>query len=304
MRDAKRSLLWISVFLIVVLIGDHVLAWGLHKFLVQSQFRYSRLYRGGNDADILIFGDSRGVHSFYAPAIEELTGRKVLNLSYNSLSPEVTEALLLDYLDRNRPPKMVILEVTSSIVTGEVLTELRPYAGLSPRLMKLYTKAHPYAAATSRVFHLLPLNSGFYIEALHYMRRSDQDWIMRSSLPAEMRAPSNKEGKLEGFPYNMAALARIADVLRQRKIELRLIVAPYYNKGVSNMPHFLADVARTVRPDEHIRIYNYVSAVRDPDGFADQVHLNEQGSRLFVQMLHRDRVFAERGGMANAGTRF
>ena len=106
MRDGRRAAIWWAVLLAIIIAGDHLLALALHQVLVRSQFRYSRLYRGGNDADVVIIGDSRGVHSFYAPALEQMTGLRALNLSYNSLSPHVAEAVLMDYLDHNRAPRI------------------------------------------------------------------------------------------------------------------------------------------------------------------------------------------------------
>ena len=188
MIEIRRAVLWLLALLGTVVAGDHVLASVLHRLLVHSQFRYSRLYRGGNDADVLIIGDSRGVHSFYAPAIEELAGLRAFNLSYNSLSPHIAEALLLDYLDHNRAPKVVIIEATSVITTGAVAGELRTYANLSPRVAAIYGAAHPIAARAARLFWLYPLNSEFFLEALHYMRRTDQDWILHDVVPPQLAA--------------------------------------------------------------------------------------------------------------------
>lgn len=285
MSDVRKSLTWIAAFIAVVLAGDRMLAWIAQQILVRSQFRYSRLYRGGTDADIVILGDSRGVNSFYAPAMETMTGERVFNLSYNSMSPAVAEALLMDYLERNRKPKLMIVEVTSAIVSGEVLTELRPYAGMSPRLMALYAAKHPYAAIASRVFHLLPLNSSFAIEALHYMRRGDQDWIMRTVMPPERQV--RERDRLRPMPGSMEALGRMAQTCRQRGIEVRLLIAPYY-KDIGNLPWFLGELARAVQPDAHVRIGNYANAIQDPEAFADHVHLNERGSVQFLELLRRD----------------
>jgi hypothetical protein len=291
MRDARKAFVWLAAFVLVVIAGDRLIAWSVGRFLVRSQFRYSQLYRGGTNADILIIGDSRGVNSFYAPAIEEMTGRKAFNISYNSMSPVVAEALILDYLDRNRPPKMVIFEPTCVMVDGAVLTELRPFAGLSPRLMKLYQERHPEAAKMGRVFRLLLLNTGFFVDALHYLRHSDQDWIMRSTLPPGQRDLEGSRA-IPFLPGNREALQRIVTVLRRRGIEVRFVIAPYLAKGVDNMPQFLDALAQFAPGDEHVRIANYVTAMRDPDAFADHVHLNEQGSRTFLKMLQRDGVLA------------
>src|SRR5205807_1004651 len=173
MSDGRRAAVWWTVLLAVIIAGDHLLALALHQVLMRSQFRYSRLYRGGNDADVVIIGDSRGVHSFYAPALQQMIGLRVMNLSYNSLSPHVAEAVLLDYLDHNRAPRIVVIEATSAITSGAVASQLRTYAGLSPRMAALYARDHPFEARASRLFWLFPLNSEFFLEALHSMRRSD-----------------------------------------------------------------------------------------------------------------------------------
>jgi len=290
MRDARKALLWIATLVVVVMAGDRLMSWALARVLVRSQFRYSQLYRGGTNADILIMGDSRGVNSFYAPAIEELTGKKAFNLSYNSMSPVVAEALILDYLDRNQPPKMAIIEPTCVQVDGAVLTELRPFAVMSPRLMALYQQKHPDAARTEKIFHLLLLNTGFFVDALHYMRHSDQDWIMRSSLPAT----SELEGKriVPFLPGNREAMQRIVKALRQRGVEVRFVIAPYYAKGIENLPELAAGLSL----DDHVRLATYDTVLSDPALFADHVHLNEQGSRVFLAMLQRDGVLEGMAG--------
>jgi hypothetical protein len=39
-----------------------------------------------------------------------------------------------------------------------------------------------------------------------------------------------------------------------------------------------------------VKVLNYATAVSDHDAYADRVHLNEEGSRRFLQILHRDGV--------------
>ena len=296
MSDARRAVIWLVALAAVIIAGDHLLAAVLRKVLLRSQFRYSRLYRGGNRAEILILGDSRGVHSFYAPAIEELTGLRAFNLSYNSLSPRIAEAVLLDYLDHNPPPRMVVLEPTCAIVTGALTAELRTYAGSSPRLAALYAESHPAAAAASRAFWLYPLNSEFFLEALHYMRRTDQDWIHHDVIPHALRAPGGT-WRLAPYPGQVDALARIVRLLQRRGIEVRLVIAPYAPiKPPSNAAEFAGLIERrTAAP-----VWNYVGAIADLDAFADAVHMNERGSRAFLRILARDGFF----GMAQPPARF
>ena len=48
------------------------------------------------------------------PKVEEKLGKSVFNLGYNGMSMAVAEALFLDYLERNRTPETLLLEVTKS----------------------------------------------------------------------------------------------------------------------------------------------------------------------------------------------
>jgi hypothetical protein len=291
MADVKRAAVWLMVLAAAVVAGDHLLALALHQVLVRSQFRYSRLYRGGNDAEILILGDSRGVHSFYAPAFP----RPAFNLSYNSLSPRVAEAVLLDYLDHNRPPKMVVIEPTSVITSGAVKTELRTYGAFSPRLQALYAEEHPVAARVGRALWLYPLNSSFFMEALHYLRRSDQSWIQHEIIPPALRV--KQDWTLTPMESEVDALARMVAELRRRGIEVRLVFAPY---APVKVPSNAAEFAATIERRTGARVWNYSSALQDLDDFADTVHLNENGSRRLLAMLVRDGAF----GMAQTPARF
>lgn len=296
MSDARRAVVWLMVLAAVVVAGDHLAAAVFRQVLLRSQCRFSRIYRGGNDADIVIIGDSRGVHSFYAPAIRELTGWRALNLSYNSMSPPIAEAVLLDYLDHNRAPRMVVIEATSVITSGALTSELRTYAGLSPRMYDLYAADHRVAAAASRVFWLFPLNSELFLAALHYMRHDDQDWIFRQSIPAALRGPQ-PGWRLEPFAENVPALARMVRLLRARGIEVRVIIAPY---APNKLPLNAGEVAGLLERQIGVPVLNYVDSVRDIDGFADTVHLNERGSRELLGILVRDGVL----GMARPAARF
>jgi hypothetical protein len=187
MREGKRFAVWFVFLAIVVMAGDRIGAF-LCSRVLRSQFRFSRVYRGGSNADVIVIGDSRGVHSFFAPTLEKLTGRPALNLSFNSMSVPIAEALLSDYLEHNARPRMVIIEATCVVVDRGLVPELRTYADLSPRLEALHATQHPRAAIAGRAFRMLRYDSEFFLRALTYLRRSDQDWINCNVIAAELAA--------------------------------------------------------------------------------------------------------------------
>jgi hypothetical protein len=289
MSDARRAWLWVSALVVIVVAGDHAFAWGLHKVVLRSQFRYSRLYRGGNDATIVTLGDSRGWIALYAPVIEHVTGRHVLNLCYNSMSPRIAEALLRDYLEHNPAPRLVILEVSSAADPDMLITELRTFAGLSSRLDALYEEQHPVAAVAGRLFKLFPLNSEMYLEVLHFMRRTDQDVIPSPSMLVDLRRARPRDPwvflpRVE----NLAAMLRMRALLRQRNIELRFIITPYPpGMGPVNLAGFIALLEARVQTP----VWNYAGAIDDLTAFADHMHMNARGSHELMVMLQRDGFF-------------
>lgn len=293
MRDAKRFAVWFMVLAIVVIAGDRVGAFVCNRVLLGSQFRFSRVYRGGSNADVLVIGDSRGVHSFYAPTIEKLTGRPALNLSFNSMSMPIAEALLTDYLEHNAAPRMVIIETTCVSVDRGLVSELRTYGGLSKRLSALYAREHPQAAVAGRLFRLLPYDSEFFLRALMYLRRSDQDWINHNVIAPQLAAGPRGRWSPRPHQENLDALGRLVPMLRSRGVEVKLVIAPYHRAVVVDMNEILQGVTRSL-PDA--RVMNYANAIEESQYFADGVHMNADGSEVFLRMLCRDGVLRCRLG--------
>ena len=287
MKDARRTAVWLAALIAVVFAGDRLLALFCDQVLLRSQFRFSRVYRGGSNAGIVIMGDSRGVHSFYAPALERLTGQRVLNLSYNSMSSRIAEAVLGDYVERNPAPHIVIIEITHLAVASDLATELKTYTHHSARLRALYAERHPHAARLGRVFRLHAYDSEFFLRALAYLHRSDQDWINRSTIGPELLAAPAPERRLGILPESLDALERTVRMLRARGITVRLVIAPYHApERATNLDEIMARVSGRV----HLPVLNYVAVGGPPEHFADRVHMNQRGAEQFARTLARDGV--------------
>lgn len=287
MRHAKSISVWLAALVVIVLAGDRAMSAVLDQVLVRSQFRFSRVYQRNSDAQILVLGDSRGMNSFSAPAMERLTGKRVLNLSYNSMNPRIAEAVLEDYLQSNRAPELVVIEVTCTVVDSNLATELRTYANRSPRLRALYAESHPRAARMGEVFHLLSFNSEFFFRALYYLRHSDQDSIPESTISADLLATPMGPWTPVPIPENLAALDRMVRLLRQRGIIVRLIIAPYLG-GEAVQTRYLSDV---ISNRVHLPVFDYAAQGGLPERFADRVHLNRRGATAFCERLAADGVF-------------
>jgi hypothetical protein len=289
-----RRIAWIIIFPLIFLAGDRVIAFLLDKVVLQSGFRFSILYRGGQQYDMLILGNSRGVNSFYAPAVQEATGRTTLNLSYNGMSADLAEALFMDYLDRNRKPKLLILEISNVAHKSDLLTELKLYTTHSERLSKLFRKANPEAAFWAEASRVFQFNGEMFLRTLYYLNASDQSWINRYRIGAAM-VRSVREGQQDELgllPENLDALRHIIETARQKGIAVRLVIGPYlpqYRRHLSNLSGWVKTV-QSVATD--VPIWDYSMAVEEAASFADRLHLNYDGSLLLLKRLRQDGFFA------------
>ena len=285
---------WVIIFLAIFLVGDRVIASFLDTVVLSSKLRFSLLYSGGQEYEILVLGNSRGVNTFYAPAIQEATGKPTLNLSYNGMSADVAEALFLDYLDRNRKPQLVIIEITNLTHRSELLNDLKLYAHHSERLMGLLREANPETARWAKASHLFRFNSEMFLRALYYQTSSDQTWINRYQINRTLpnSAANGDSQKVLTFPENLAAMKRIVSLAQRLGISVRMVVGPYlpaYGKHLSNLGQWVDEVGKEIAVD--IPVWDYSEAITDVSAFADRMHLNYEGSCALLKRLIRDGVF-------------
>ncbi len=261
--------------------------------MLRSQLRFSRLYHGGMDNEILIIGNSRGVNGFFAPLIQQRTGARTFNLSYNGMSAVVAEAVLDDYLDHNAQPRLIVFEVTNVYSSEDALKDLALFRFASPRLEALQRAFDPEIAAACRVSRLITFNNELFLRSLYYLRSTDQGWVNRGHIDAALLASVDTMHRvaLALPPQNVAALVRSVNRARRDGIAVELVVTPFlrsYRAKIANFPQWKASLqARLGAP-----ILDYSSAVSDDRDFGDRLHLNFTGSRVFLDRLVADGVFA------------
>jgi hypothetical protein len=285
-----RPLAYIALVAMLFVAGDRLLAALLERAVDGSEFRYSRLYRGNLNYDVLAIGDSRAVHSIYAPALSQRLCRSVLNLAYNGMSTEIAEAVLRDYLERNAPPKAVLIEVSSVTRRNDLLNDIRLYAGEPDHVAALLRRDDPWTATWMGLSHLYAFNNEMTLRALYYHGRSDQDWVMSGDVrmtpevvaklnPANYPPPRSRAG-------NVAALKRMVEELAERHIRPILFIAPYHPAYRRLAPSFAAwerQLQDEIGPAN--KIVDLSQALPANDDFADVQHVNFNGSQHMVDLV-------------------
>ena len=289
----------VVAFLRLVFLGDRLGAVGLNWLVLNSEIRYSRLYRGDMQQDILVIGDSRGVNAVYAPAASETLGLRVMNLSHNGVGMELAEVLLLDYLERNEKPRMVLFEISnlSQAMADETVKNQRMYYSRSHRMAALGQKYDALGYCTTRVAKLYAFNNELFLRALYYMNRTDQDWISRYTvLPSLIEKVKAMKAQVLPLPSkkNLVALQRILVELERRDIEYRLFLAPYlpeYLGKIHNKSEWLETIQKTVGPN--LKVWDYSGVIRATKAFADRIHFNAYGAELLLEHMVNDKFFPD-----------
>ncbi len=277
---SSRPLALIGLIVLLVLGLDRLVLLAGQGVLSQSQFRYARLYYGDLDADIAILGNSRGVHSFYAPELETALCRPVVNLSYNGLAMDALAAIGRDAADRMDGLEVMVIEVSSLFSPGAGNSQLAPFRPASAGLRELESFDRGRLPWFS-LFGSLNLNSELFYRAAFYVGRTDQSWINRGApiSPAMMeayRAEPPVDFRLD--PDAVARLAALLDDLEGQGVRTLLVAAPYHAVVEEHAPTVTvwpAELAAALdRP-----VVDLVSAIPGDEGFADPLHLNLAGAR-------------------------
>jgi hypothetical protein len=294
---ALAPVLYLALLLAVLFAGDRLGGAVLAHWVDRSEFRFSKLYRGGINADILAIGDSRAVHSVYAPAIGKDTCMSVFNAAFNGMSTEIAAAIVDDYLAHNRPPKAVLIEISNVGEDAGLLSEMRLYARHQGAVRALVDRLDPRQIFWGRFSHLYAFNNEMTLRALYYERAGDQDWVLDDTVTKDAIAHTDWQSYAAWRPRaaNVAALKRLVAELKGRGIDPVLFIAPYHPMHARMVPEFarrIAALERDLGPDTPV--LDLSTRLTSGRYFADVVHPNIAGALALAPILSR-RVLAAPG---------
>ncbi|GAB4261011.1 MAG: hypothetical protein Kow0027_28520 [Saprospiraceae bacterium] len=292
MSTGGKKILWVFAFLVVTFTGDRIGGALLESIVSQSQFRFSRLYRGEAGCDLLFMGNSRGL-IFYQPYIEEKTGLQTCNLSYNAMPMSLATVLLEDYLDNNKAPRKLILDISmlDTRMDENLSTGFNCYTPYSPRLRNFLKARFPKAYYGGRVSHLYRYNNEVFQRALFYWKKSDKDWLLDRVITPTLQEKVKEEGPfLFTFTGEMLAdLKAVVDTYQEKGVEVALVVNPYYPpfaKKIANLDELIAAIEKATG----LTVHNYADSIAGTEGFGDYQHLNKTGSRQYLDLLIKDGI--------------
>lgn len=285
----RTPLAYLALVIVLFLAGDRLGAAAIGYAVDSSDFRFVRIHRGGLDEDILVVGDSRGVHSVFAPELSAMLCQSVFNAAFNGMSGEVAEAVVKDYLKHNKPPKAVLIEVSNAADEPTLVNELRLFARDPGPIRDLVRQHDPWNEIWFEISHLYAFNNEMALRALYYLHHSDQDWIIVDKPMTRDLLEHIPRDEFAGYhfrPASVAALRRLIDLLKTRGIEPVPYIAPfhpYFHKLVPNYGHWVAELQREIGADHPI--LDMSRSFGDNENFTDLLHVNIHGSRKVMGVL-------------------
>ncbi len=283
-----KQILWYVAFLVVLFTGDRVAGYFLQQQVQQSQFRYSRMYRGEAAADILLLGNSRGL-TFYQPYIEEKSGQRTFNLSYNGLPMDVAKVLVLDYLDRYPAPKRMLIDITACDRSNdELMAGFLIYTGQSFRMDTLIHQKLTKVWRGAQVFQLFRYNNEVFQRALSHRRKSDADWLLDRVIAPQLAAEVEQQAyPLDIHPYLLQQLREICAAAQAKGVDVRLVISPYF-PGFAQRVANLDALKTAAEAATGLPVADYRQALTAPDEFGDFMHPNKKGSQTYIDLLRKD----------------
>lgn len=286
-----KKIYWIIALVALTFVGDRVGGFILQKLTEQSQFRYSRLYKGEAKSDILLVGNSRGL-MFYQPYIEDLTGKETFNISYNGMPMNLGRVLVEDYLERYEAPQLMILDITMCDRNNDgLIAGFNAYSSFSDRMKTLVKATNPTVGNAGMVSHLYCYNGEIFQRALYYLGKSDEDWLLDRVITDDL---VNTVEECEPYdidvPENIFEDFKATVALAQSKgVKVELVINPYYPPFAEKITNLEA-IKKKFGEAVGLEVHDYSSAITDVEGFGDYQHLNKRGSRAFLDLLNQDNI--------------
>ncbi len=287
-----RIFSWIFASVLLFFLLDR-LGGVLCQYLVdRSEFRYSRLYQGKAESDLLFIGNSRGL-IFYEPFIQSLTGKETFNLSYNGMPVDLALVLYQDYLDRYPDPEKVIIDVTLLDRTNpQLVNGFQAYRTHSGRLDSFLLKSVPKSYYAGILSHLYRFNSEVFYRTLVYQSEKDTDWLMNRQINDHLVKTVSSVPEITHTiqPDLVSCLKEILTLSEERGISVELLVNPFYKPYIERMDSFtpwLQQLEQLLGK----KIRDYSRLIEDRTGIGDYLHLNKEGAKVYIKQLASDKLF-------------
>lgn len=274
-------------FIALLFAADRSASVILGKLMMHSNLRVSKLYGGRVDADVVLIGNSRGVHLAATDDWAKTLCRSVFNLSLNGLDVATQDALLRDLLDHNPPPEVAVIEISNLFADNSTAGELKPFIGVSARLRALVKAESDTIFSWLDISHLYRFNTEYLLRGLVFLVRSSDQLPepMATITPAIIETFLDRDQHFDVNAQSVRILASTLELLKARGVKPVLLLAPYHPATFRNrdwLPEALAQVRAGLPADVPINDWSQALADDADADFSDPLHMSPAGRRALA----------------------
>jgi hypothetical protein len=246
-------------------------------------------------APFLILGDSRAAHSYVPQTLGSALGLGAYNAGCDGAGMEYHEAVLSVALKRYTPRKIILdlspTEFDSDQLFKAQIAPLLPYFERHPEIKPILGR-HGIIQKIRLLSQVYPFNSNFLSIimgnlALNKKRREDFDgYVPLEGSWNEPRGRVSQPPEKKLSAYSLESFRNILREAKGRGVSLIVIVAPVFQEW-QERPKSIAAALKICREFD-VPLWDYSQDPRFVDSgrlFYDEKHLNEEGAKLFSDLL-------------------
>jgi len=286
----KRKIILLIVLTIITLFScDKIISNFMSTIVKKSNFRYSKLYTNRAQSDILIVGNSRSL-GLFVPYIQKQTNKKTFSLSYNSLTTELSLALLKDYYKKYNPPKLIIIEVSMRESKPKLNSTFKIYKQFSDNISNVIKKTNESTYFYDNIFNIYRYNTELFQRTLYYINKSDINWINNRKINKYKLAESiipEKYNYTQKLLNDFKEIKTLCEAHGTKCVFLLMPYHPKYQMKYTNLNDYIYDLESTL----NTKIYDYRNVLKNNNYFADFIHINKDGAKQITKILYNDNVF-------------
>ncbi|MDA9551192.1 hypothetical protein N9R47_04510 [Flavobacteriaceae bacterium] len=268
-----------------------------HKLIDKSGFRFSRVSKLESN-EYVILGNSRGVNSVNERFCVNDLGLRVINLSYNGLTPVLIDNIISDLNNMETFKKTTFLIEVSAFLGWE---EVKTTEGCKSRLVLKYNEVvpdillpfrHNFASVDSVYKKLYPLNSFFhllnynnegFLRGMYYLNKTDNNWVNRKEIDQSLIEYYSNMNCIQ-FSFDKDNLDQFVNTMSNKNINFKFFMAPWHPSYKHKFVNYDM-VLNIIESQYNINVIRLDNLTLDDSAFADGMHTNIKGAKYLSKVL-------------------
>jgi hypothetical protein len=302
----KKYILYILIAIVATYAVRELLYMGIRKNKIGEYDKLNTIFLKTSNFENIIIGSSRSESHFNPDIIKKETGLSTYNMGMEGEFMPLILGVLRSYLEKNKPPKRVFLNVDIHPYTGKIVVNRFPrffaYLNKQPLYKALQQTDERFWAFKFIPFYSMPYFNDKYLNAALRGYTGIESTFDKSFANGYVPIPDNKYTNLDTADYTpflslpqpiiFSSLDSIIKICSSNNIKLYFVFTPMYYKGYNAVTNGLelTNQFKSIALKNNLSCLDYStdSICNYKSNFADPYHLNKKGAEAFSNKFAKD----------------